>query len=80
MSMEIMYVRAYVHLYIYVRDFRPPDCACAKVVGILLILLVFKNQLVLQLLVPGAGYVPNTARKRPSGETGTMQAGPRKAS
>ena len=43
-------------------------------------LAVFKNQLVLQLVVPGAGYVPNTARKRPSGETGTTPAtGPRQA-
>ena len=39
--------------------------------------MVFKSQLVLQLLVPGSGYVPNTARKRPLDmvvKTGTTQA------
>ena len=62
MSLEIMYVRTYVHTYVRTYDHvRPPDCACTKVVGILLSLLVFLNQLVWQLLVPGAGYVPNTA-------------------
>ena len=37
-------------------------------------------ELALQLLVPGSGYVPNTAQKRPSDETGTTQVtGPRQA-
>ena len=40
----------------------------------------FRNQLVLELFVSGPGNVPNTARKRPSEETGTTQAtGPRQA-
>ena len=74
MLTEIMYVRAYAHRYVPVR---PPDCACANVVETLLSLLV------LQLLVPGLGYTPNTARKRPldmADKTGMTQAtGPRQA-
>ena len=55
------YVRTCVRVHV-----RPPDCACAKVVGILLSLLVLKNQLVLQLLVPGAGYVRTSQTQQES--------------
>ena len=41
----------------------------------------FRNQPILELFVSCPGNVPNTARKRPSEETGTTQAtGPRQAS
>ena len=75
MSMEIMYVRAYVP--------RPRPTArlrmrerCSNSAD----LAGFRNQQVLQLFVSGTRNVPNTARKRPSEETGTTQAtGPRQA-
>ena len=68
MSMEIVYVRTCVGACVHVR---PPHCACANGVRILLTLLVLE---VLQLFVSVPGNVPNTARKRPSEETGTTQA------
>ena len=64
MSMKIMSVRPSLTTRFRMRE----RSNSAELAG-------FKRQLVLQLLIPGSGsYVPNTARKRPSDETGTAQA------
>ena len=68
MSMEIVSVRAYVRPRSTARLKIRERCSnSADLAG-------FRNQLVVQLFVFGPGNVTNTARKRPSEETGTTQA------